>query len=135
MNGDNDSPVRRNSGIMINRGNLSADVLAVGDNARATKIGGTGVDHEQLRILLDTLRTALANSVDDPRSRDILTTDLQAIEEEAARPEPDVDRFEQIIRSFSDKLKLIGGVASNSGALIAATKKLAQALGVTTALF
>lgn len=114
-----------NYGIQAN--NVSAEVLAVGDHARASKtVHGTG--QAELRALVVQLEEALKTIKLNPDDKSKIDQDMSTLHNEASASNIKMDRIGSIVQSLSNKLKAAGVVLSNVVALAEPIGKLAGIL-------
>ncbi|HEY6434590.1 MAG TPA: hypothetical protein VIZ17_21655 [Acetobacteraceae bacterium] len=118
----------RNDGIQAST--VQADVLAVGQNARATK----HVAAEESRVLLgavEQLRQAIAALELQPAAREVLEQDVHALAETARSGRHDKNEAERHLRGIADKLKMIGIVMTEAAGVAQPLVKIAHLLGLS----
>lgn len=114
----------------IQAGNVTADVIAVGKGASATKnVAMGGEQHALVEQSLADLRSALDSLVADQTARSVIEQDVARIQqsiEEGAAPE-DVDG---ILEQFAEKLKMVGVIAKESESILKPIKQIGSAIGL-----
>jgi hypothetical protein len=122
---ENEKKRAANYGIQAN--NISAEVLAVGDHARASKtIHGT--EQGELRALVVQLEEALKTIKLNPGDKSEIDQDVANLHAEASASSVKADRAGSIVQSLSNKLKAAGVVLSDVVALAEPLGKLAGIL-------
>lgn len=120
-----------NKGIQAD--NVTAEVLAVGDRARAVK-NVTGVSQEDLIRAISDMRKAIAEIKLDQNIRMAVDEDVHKLESAVKKEKPDKEEVGGILKSISGKLKKVGVVLSDTAGLIKPVKKIAAFLGTTLKL-
>lgn len=121
----------RGTNYGIQAENVQAKNLAVGKNARATYLER---ESPEVAEALRDLREAIDDLGLPDTARALLTSDLDAIEEEAETGEPKSDRVGRPLKAFVEKLKMVGAIAEEGANLIEPIKKIAAATGVALAV-
>jgi hypothetical protein len=115
-----------NRGIVAHT--VSADVMAVGKGARATKTVHAEND-EALRAQVDALRAAIdALKLSSPQ-RKALEEDVAGLSE-AAGPKPESDKARTHLRSICDKLKMVGIATRDVVGLAESMRRIANMLQI-----
>lgn len=115
-----------NHGIVAHT--VSADVMAVGEGARATKTVHAE-NSEALRAQVEALRAAIdALKLPSPQ-RNALEEDVAGLSE-AAGPKPESDKARTHLRSICDKLKMVGIATRDVAALAKSVRSIANMLQI-----
>jgi hypothetical protein len=112
-----------NEGI---QGNVTADVVAVGRNARATK---TVTLSDQGRVELDQaiaqLHQAIAGLQVPPAAQQALKEDVSRLQRAATEDQPDHSKVGSVLENIAGKLKMVGDVTKNAVELFEPLGKIA----------
>lgn len=112
-----------NEGI---QGNVTAEVVAVGRNARASK---TVTLSDQGRVELDQaiaqLHQAIAALQVPPAAQQALKEDVSRLQSAATEDQPDHSKVGSILENIAGKLKMVGDVTKNAVALVEPLGKIA----------
>jgi hypothetical protein len=115
-----------NRGIIAHT--VSADVMAVGEGARATKTVHAE-NTEALRARAKALWTAVDALKLPLPQRNALEEDVTGLSE-AAGPKPDSDKARTHLRSICDKLKMVGIAVRDVAALAEPVRDIANLLQI-----
>lgn len=119
---------RDNYGIQAN--NVTADVMAVGAGAKASKVIRSSGSQGEIQALISELHERLAQLPLQPAAKESLGEELNALKEAASNSQPQPDRVGGILRNLSGKLKMVGVLLTDSAALAEPIKKIASIFGV-----
>lgn len=111
-----------NEGI---QGNVHAEVVAVGRQARATKYAGA-VPIEDMRQAIAQLRAAIGGIGLPPPALKVLDNDLTGLDAAAQSDRPDRQKTEAHLTGIADKLKMVGIVLADVAALAEPARKIAE---------
>jgi len=117
-----------NSGIQA--GSVTADVLAVGNHAKASKVVNTGVSARELPALIAGLRESLNQLALQPPARLALEEDVVKLDRAAESKETRPEQVGGILASIVGKLKMVGVVMSDAVALAEPIKKIVALFGI-----
>ncbi|MEH2488920.1 hypothetical protein [Bradyrhizobium sp. AZCC 2230] len=115
-----------NEGIVAE--SVSAQVMAVGRNARASQAVSSG-DLAEFRASLEELKAAIGKLALPDGARASVSGHVAELEAEAAKASPDRGRVEGALRSLAASTKLIGEFVSNAGTVLGPIAKLATLFG------
>jgi leucyl aminopeptidase len=119
-----------NNGIQVSGGNFTADVVAVGDHASATKtVYG---DSKQIADLVDELRHALQTLPLNAQQRALVEPDVEEVKNAAIAG--DAAKAQSFLGRFVEKLKMAGVAIKETAAVYEPLVKLASAIGTTIAV-
>ena len=116
-----------NQGVVAR--SVTADVLAVGAHARATKTISLA-DGSALEAQIEALRRALDALTLTAQQRSMLDADLAKICEAAAKPDSHGTDAQTHLQSFCDKLKMVGVAVGEVAGLVAPIKQIAGLLQI-----
>jgi type IV secretory pathway VirJ component len=118
----------RNDGIQATI--VRADVIAVGQNAQATK-HVAAEDSQALLRAVGQLRQAIAGLELQPGAREVLEQDVRSLAESAQSGHQDKSEAKRHLDGIADKLKMIGVVVSEAAGLAEPLVKIANLLGIS----
>jgi hypothetical protein len=123
MSASEQRPSGSNEGI---QGNVTAEVVAVGRNARAIKITKlSGEDKAELEQAIAQLHKAIESLKIPTSAQETLKADVSRLQTVAASDKPDRDKVGSILENIAGKLKMVGAVAANTVALFEPLGKIA----------
>ena len=105
-----------------------ADVMAVGRNAKATKIVKSATDSQELLEALKELRHGLENLNLNAQAEAAVQEDVTKLENTIQQDQPDKPEVENILRGIAGKLKTVGIVLSEVIALSSPVSRIAEIL-------
>ena len=114
----------------IQADNVTADVMAVGDNARASKQVIGSASREELAATVEQLSAALRALNLQPHAKDAIEEDVSALRSEASAEKPKPDRVESLLKNIAGKLKMVGVVLSDVVELSGPATKIASLVGL-----
>jgi len=117
-----------NSGIQAN--NVTAEVMAVGNRAAASKVVNTGVLNRELPGLIAELRNSLGQLSLQPLARQALEEDVGKLDRAAKGKSASPGHVGSILSGIVGKLKMVGIVMSDAVALAEPIKKIVGLLGI-----
>jgi len=120
-----------NEGIIAT--NVSADVMAVGKGATATKYQIDSQTQKDVMAKLDAVIELINRNAADNASGKILTSDLAEVRTEVAKAEPDQDKVTLMLKSFGEKFTLVKGVLKNASEVVETVKTIASLLKIPLA--
>ena len=120
-----------NKGIQAN--NITAEVIAVGDHAKAIK-NVTIISNKELFESVSALRAAISDLNLNENSKAVVSEDVKKLEYAIRKEKPDREEIKGILQSISGKLKMVGVVLKNTANLIEPVKKIASFLGTTISI-
>lgn len=115
-----------NQGIQAQ--NVTAEVMAVGKGATATKVAGAGT--EELPRLLEELRGGLARLPLSPPAKQALEEDVAKLDKAATSNAPAPERVGGILESLAGKLKMVGVIVGEAAEIAAPIAKIAGLFGL-----
>ena len=118
-----------NEGIQAD--SVSAEVLAVGRNAKATKIVKSAADSQKLLDALSELRQGLESLNLNAPAAAAVQEDVTTLENTIKQDQPDKPEVESILRGIAGKLKMVGIVLSEVIALSSPVSKIAAILSLS----
>ena len=122
---------------VVNRGiqaeTVTADVLAVGDNAYAVKHVTNTLNDEFLKVISD-FRKAINELNLDRNAQAAVEEDIRKLESAAKKEKVEKAEIGGILQSISGKLKMVGVVLTETASLVEPVKKVASFLGTTVKL-
>ena len=110
------------------QGNVTAGVVAVGENATAIQYQG-GID-PRVTAAIAELRAGLDALIRDPGARAAIEEDVEKLES-AASQEPDAEQAKGALENLAGKLKMIGVMISETVSIGNAVRKLGGLLGMS----
>jgi hypothetical protein len=111
-----------NEGI---QGNVQADVLAVGKNAKAIKrIQQT--DYSEIESAVADLQGSIHKLSLPPAVKEAVLKDVDSLKVESKSKQPNRDRIANILAGLSEKVKLAGVVLTEGAGLAESIKKIAE---------
>jgi hypothetical protein len=117
---------RSSSGNEGIQGNVTAEVVAVGRNARAIKITKlSGEDRAELEQAIAQLHKAIEALQIPPAAQETLKADVSRLQTAAASDQPDHDKVGGILENIAGKLKMLGSVTANAVAVFEPLGKIA----------
>jgi len=123
MSASGRKPSSGNEGI---QGNVTAEVVAVGRNARAIKITKlSGEDRAELEQAIAQLHKAIESLKIPPSAQEALKADVSSLKTVAVSDKPDRDKVGNILENIAGKLKMVGAVVGNTVALFEPLGKIA----------
>ena len=115
-----------NEGI---QGNVTADVLAVGRNARATKtVTISSQGRAEMDDAIARLNKAIAAMQVPPAAQRALKEDVSRLQSAVSEPEPDHAKVGSILENIAGKLKMVGDITKS-------TVEIFEPLGKIAGLF
>jgi len=117
-----------NAGIQANT--VTADVMAVGSHARATKVVKTGEANQELLAMIAQLRNSISAMPLAPPAKAALEEDIVNLDSAVADKDTPPDRVDGILRSIVGKLKMVGVLMSDAVIIAEPLKKIAGLFGV-----
>lgn len=120
-------PVKQvNEGIQAT--NVTADVLAVGRGAQATKYSSG--DAQQLAKAVEQLRAGLEGLNLQPHAKEAIKEDLAELHAATESKQPQADRAGRALQSLLGKLKMVGVVLSEVVSLSGPVRQIAGLLQI-----
>jgi hypothetical protein len=117
-----------NQGIV---GSVSANVLAVGNNATAIQNQNlSSADFAQFRSSIEELRKTLQHLQLPEQARASIAEQVAGLEAEATKATPDRGRVEGALKSLTSTTKLISEFVSNASAILGPVAKIASLFGL-----
>lgn len=105
-----------NTGI---QGNVSAETLAVGERARASKsVRYSGLNVDELKQVLAQIRTSIATEVPDAKLRADLEKQTTAIGDDIDKARPDEHHVYLSLSLLAEKINLLGETVNNTSRLL-----------------
>jgi len=126
--GSKDRSTQANEGIQATT--VSAEVLAVGRNAKASKTIYAGADQEKLAKAVAQLGSALEALQLQPQAKAALDEDLKNLHAAVQAKEVKTDHVSQILQGVASKLKAVGVVLTEVLALSGPVSQIAQLLQI-----
>jgi hypothetical protein len=117
-----------NTGIQANT--VTADVLAVGDHARASKVVNSGAASPELLDSLAALRAAIAAMPLAPPAKAALEEEVVHLDKAAAGKDTPPAHVQGVLGNIVGKLKMVGVLMSDAAAIAGPLKKIATLFGV-----
>jgi len=122
---------------VVNKGiqakTVTAEVLAVGDNAYAVKHVTDAPHNDFLKVISD-FRKAIDGINLDRNARAVVEEDIKKLESATKKETVDKAEVGGILQSISGKLKMVGVVLTETASLVEPVKKVASFLGTTVKL-
>jgi|SRR5271165_4931896 len=119
-------PKEVNEGIRAN--SVTADVLAVGRGAQATKYSAGNA--QDLAKAIEQLRAGLECLNLQPQAKEAIKEDLVELNAAAESKQPQADRAGRALQSLSGKLKMVGVVLSEVVSLSEPIRQIAGLLQI-----
>jgi len=113
-----------NQGIQANT--VTADALAVGTHATATKQVTIGETPQAFLQAIAQLRSALDGLGLPAPAKHVLADDIEKLTAATTTPKPDSARIQSHLKSFCDKLRMVGVVIKDVTELWEPVKKIAE---------
>lgn len=115
-----------NQGLQQSGGSISAEVLAVGRNARATKTvaGGDEPGRKELHDRLDALIAALREHGEALPARAEIEDTTEQVKAELEQPKPNRLTLTSLLGGIAEGAKTVGAVAEAASALKACVAAL-----------
>jgi Family of unknown function (DUF5955) len=114
---------------------VTAEVLAVGHNAKATKTTYGGSDKAKLAQAVQQLHRALDALQLQAHARAMIEEDLKALRSGVQLKEPQANHIAQILQGIGGKLKMVGVVLKDALALREPITQIAHLLQIPLHLF
>jgi hypothetical protein len=124
--------VKKNEGIQAT--NVSADVMAVGHRARASKSVISAVELRELQQCAAQLEFALLALKLNASARGALDEDVAKLKASLVDPKVDPTVAVAPLKSLIGKLKMVGVAVKETAALIEPVQSIAKVLGVSMQL-
>ncbi len=124
------SSVAGNQGIIAD--NVSAQVIAVGKNARAIQ-NLSSVDLEHFRSSVAELKSAIDGLKIPEKAKASISEHVSGLETEAGKSAPDRGRVEGALKALSSSAKLLGEFVSNATIILGPIAKIAALFGLAIA--
>jgi len=121
-------PAQINEGIQATH--VSAEVLAVGRNARALKYTDSTSNQQALLQAVEQLRQGLQSLSLPSHAQAAIDDDMTKLQSAAESRDPQDDAVGHILEGLSGKLKMVGIVLSEAVNLSEPLKKIAELLHV-----
>jgi hypothetical protein len=125
---DKNRAARANYGIQANQ--VSAEVLAVGENARASKTSLGPVQQQEFHAAVLELQAALNSLNLQPQAKAAIDKDVEVLRAETNTGDVNVERAGNTMQNLSGKLKTMGVVLSEVVGLAEPLQKLAAILHI-----
>jgi hypothetical protein len=120
-----------NQGI---QGNVTANVVAVGQGAQAVSIGRDATqDQAALRQAVDDLRRAIDALQLPATAKQAVTEDVAKLERSAQAPQASKTEAAGALASLAGKLKMVGLVLTETAGLAEPAKKIMEVLRLSAA--
>jgi len=120
--------VKSNQGIIAS--NVNAEVLAVGENASATKNVVNQEEVNDLLQLLGNIENLLRQTTLDVSQIDILRSDLSLMKEQVHSTTADQADTRSTLSRFVDKLKIVQSAMGDSAEIFDSVKSIAKILQI-----
>jgi hypothetical protein len=120
--------VPANTGIQAT--NVTAEVMAVGDRARATKTVASGAICQELPPLVAGLRAALDHLSLQPPARQAIEEDVAKLDKAAATKEHNSEHVRGVLESIAGKLKTVGVIVAQAVEIAEPVKRIAGLFGL-----
>jgi hypothetical protein len=117
-----------NSGIQANT--VTADVIAVGNHARASKVVNAQGANQELLDSIAELRNAIAAMPLARPAREALEEDVVNLDSAATGKDTHPDQVKGVLGGIVGKLKMVGVVMSDAVAIATPLKKIAEMFGL-----
>lgn len=117
-----------NTGIQANT--VTAEVMAVGERAKATKIAGSSAVDRELPGLVTELRGALDRLSLQAPARQAIEEEVVKLDKAAAGKERSPERIGGILESITGKLKMVGTIVSEAVEIAGPLSKIAGLFGL-----
>jgi hypothetical protein len=112
-----------NEGI---QGNVTAEVLAVGRHASATKTVALADDgRAEVEAALQRLQKAVAALQVSPGAQEMLKADVSQLRHAVAAEEPDKEKVQSVLGTIAGKVKMLGEASEGVIALMEPLGKIA----------
>ncbi len=118
-----DNNIPKNEGINISGGTIKADQLAVGRNARATKIvssAGEVLDQkglQEIRDKLDELVNALTTHADALENPDEVLDSTEVVAQELSKDKPNKLTLTAVLSGIASSVQSVAAIATAAEAL------------------
>jgi len=133
MKDNYEGTIRINKGISANT--VSADVIAVGDQASAKKTLYPGYDHaREIRVAIDSLRKTIAAQISDPNAHSQLDLDLRLLEGLMEKDKVNPGKVQKVLTGLAGKLNHLKGYFSDAASIGEHIKTIAGLLKIPLSL-
>lgn len=127
----NSNDIEGNRGIIATT--VTAEVLAVGENASATQ-SRLPIDLNQFRTALGELRDAVEALKLPENTKSTLRDHVGQLEHEAGKSSPDRGQIERLLGAIASSAKMLGEFVSNVTIVLGPVAKIAGLFGITLLL-
>lgn len=124
----NDQTIRGNQGIVVG-GDLHAQAVAAGDNAKAIVNNFTAADLAEFRSSVSELRAALDALSVPPNTKALVSKHVDDLAAESEKSTPDRGRVATILGAIASSAKMLGDFVSNATTILGPLAKIAALFG------
>ena len=117
-----------NAGIQAT--NVTADVMAVGDHARASKVVNAGEANRELVAMIAELRKQIDAMALQPPARQALEEDVAKLDAAAVNKDTKPEQVGGLLNNIVGKLKMVGVMMGDTLAIAEPIKKIVEMFGI-----
>jgi hypothetical protein len=117
-----------NAGIQAT--NVTADVMAVGSGARASKVVNAGEANRELVAMVADLRKQIDAMALQPQARQALEEDVAKLDAAAAKKDTKPEQVGGLLNNIVGKLKMVGVMMGDTLAIAEPIKKIVEMFGI-----